>query len=49
LAVISVGPNQFGHPVEWVVDALEDTNEVMRTDEHGDVVVDLMAGMAESP
>jgi competence protein ComEC len=43
LAVISVGPNQFGHPVEWVIDVLDDSNQVVRTDELGDVVVDLMA------
>lgn len=42
LAVISVGPNQFGHPVTWVVDLLEDSGaRVARTDEDGDVVVDL--------
>jgi competence protein ComEC len=41
IAVISVGPNQFGHPAEWVVDLLDQTNEVLRTDEMGDVVVDL--------
>lgn len=41
VAVISVGPNQFGHPVEWVIDALDDTNRVLRTDELGDVTVDL--------
>jgi competence protein ComEC len=41
LAVISVGPNQFGHPAEWVVDLLSQTNQVLRTDEVGDVVVDL--------
>ncbi len=41
LAVISVGPNEFGHPVDWVVDVLEKQGEVSRTDTHGDVVVDL--------
>lgn len=41
LAVISVGPNEFGHPVDWVVDVLEEQGEVLRTDTHGDVVVDL--------
>jgi competence protein ComEC len=42
LAVISVGPNDFGHPVEWVIDALEETgSEVLRTDEVGDVAVPL--------
>jgi competence protein ComEC len=42
LAVISVGPNDFGHPVAWVVEALEETGaEVIRTDEVGDVAVSL--------
>lgn len=42
-AVISVGPNQFGHPVDWVIDVLEESNEVLRTDRDGDVVIDLAA------
>ena len=41
VSVISVGPNDFGHPVGWVVDLLGDHGEVFRTDEDGDVVVDL--------
>ena len=41
VAVISVGPNQFGHPVDWVVDVLEETNDVFRTDRDGDVLIDL--------
>lgn len=41
VAVISVGPNDFGHPVDWVLDVLDDTNQVLRTDEVGDVVVNL--------
>ena len=42
LAVISVGPNQFGHPVDWVIDVLESSGaRVLRTDRDGDVVVDL--------
>jgi competence protein ComEC len=42
LAVISVGPNQFGHPAEWVIEVLEGSGaEVVRTDEVGDVVVPL--------
>lgn len=40
-AVISVGPNMFGHPVDWVLDLLDDDNRVMRTDEVGDVIVSL--------
>jgi len=42
VAVISVGPNQFGHPVDWVIDTLRDSGAtVMRTDWAGDVIVDL--------
>lgn len=42
LAVISVGPNQFGHPADWVIETLELSGaEVLRTDISGDVVVDL--------
>lgn len=42
LAVISVGPNQFGHPVEWVIETLQRSGAtVRRTDLDGDVVVDL--------
>jgi len=41
LAVISVGPNDFGHPADWVVELLGRTNEVRRTDMDGDVAVDL--------
>src|SRR5690606_33034318 len=41
LAIISVGPNDFGHPVEWVIDVLEEDNRVLRTDRDGDVIVDL--------
>ena len=42
LAVISVGQNDFGHPVGWVISALEESGAtVMRTDLHGDVVVPL--------
>jgi competence protein ComEC len=42
LAVISVGPNSFGHPALWVIDVLEESGaEVVRTDEVGDVVVPL--------
>lgn len=41
-AVISVGPNDFGHPASWVIEVLEETGAVVRrTDEEGDVVVGL--------
>lgn len=42
LAVISVGPNQFGHPAEWVIEVLEGSGaQVLRTDHEGDIVVPL--------
>ncbi|HEX6222278.1 MAG TPA: ComEC/Rec2 family competence protein, partial [Acidimicrobiia bacterium] len=42
LAVISVGPNQFGHPADWVVETLRMSGaDVLRTDLEGDIVVDL--------
>ncbi|MGH8946889.1 MAG: ComEC/Rec2 family competence protein, partial [Acidimicrobiia bacterium] len=42
LAVISVGPNDFGHPAPWVVELLEASGaRVLRTDHHGDVVIPL--------
>jgi competence protein ComEC len=42
LAVISVGANDFGHPVDWVIDTLESSGaDVLRTDQVGDVVVPL--------
>jgi competence protein ComEC len=42
VAVISVGPNDFGHPVGWVVSTLEESGAtVVRTDVNGDVVVPL--------
>jgi competence protein ComEC len=42
LAVISVGPNDFGHPADWVVKLLEESGaEVLRTDRDHDVVVPL--------
>ena len=45
LAVISVGPNDFGHPVDWVIETLEASGaQVLRTDVGGDVMVDLATG-----
>ena len=42
LAVISVGPNDFGHPADWVITTLEESGAtVTRTDVAGDVVVPL--------
>ena len=43
VSVISVGPNAFGHPIAWVVEALEPAT-VYRTDVHGDVVVTVEDG-----
>ena len=42
LAFVSVGENDFGHPAEWVITSLEESGAtVLRTDVHGDVVVNL--------
>lgn len=41
LAVVSVGPNDFGHPSDWVLEVLEESGaRVLRTDEFGDVVLE---------
>jgi competence protein ComEC len=41
-AIISVGPNTFGHPSAEVVAALEDAGvDVLRTDRDGDVIIQL--------
>ena len=40
IAVVSVGPNDFGHPVPWVIETLEAAGAVVyRTDEVGDVLL----------
>jgi competence protein ComEC len=40
VAVVSVGPNDYGHPVGWVIDQLEAGGAtVVRTDLAGDVIV----------
>ncbi len=40
IAVISVGPNDFGHPADWVIETLEASGAVVkRTDLDGDVIV----------
>jgi competence protein ComEC len=42
LAVISVGPNDFGHPADWVIDLFESNGtNLYRTDQDGDVMVPL--------
>lgn len=41
-AIVSVGPNTFGHPVEWVIESLQLSGAtVRRTDVEGTIVVDL--------
>ncbi len=48
LAVIPVGPNQFGHPAPEVVATLEESGAtVKRTDMHGDVVVPLASSASD--
>ncbi|NIR41353.1 MAG: hypothetical protein GWN79_26100 [Actinobacteria bacterium] len=40
IAIVSVGPNDFGHPSPGVVETLEDAGStVLRTDRDGDVVL----------
>jgi competence protein ComEC len=42
IAVISVGPNDFGHPADWVIAILEESGAaVVRTDLAGHVSVPL--------
>ncbi len=44
LAVVSVGPNDYGHPAPEVIAALESAGAVVhRTDQAGDAVIDLAA------
>jgi competence protein ComEC len=40
-AIVSVGLNDFGHPADWVIELLAESNVVHRTDIEGDVTVDL--------
>jgi competence protein ComEC len=40
-AIVSVGVNDFGHPAPWVIDLLERSALVHRTDQAGDVMVAL--------
>jgi competence protein ComEC len=40
-SIVSVGPNDFGHPAGWVIELLESHGRVSRTDLQGDLVVDL--------
>lgn len=48
VSIISVGPNEFGHPADWVVSTLAEAGaRVLRTDEEGDVVVEFVDGVVE--
>lgn len=50
LAVISVGPNDFGHPDQGVIEILEASGAmVRRTDLEGSIVVGLIAGSVPGP
>ena len=41
-AVISVGPNEYGHPAQWVVELLEESGAlVRRTDLEGNILIPL--------
>jgi competence protein ComEC len=45
VAVVSVGPNDYGHPADPVLEALERTGVVvLRTDEVGDVTIQFTPG-----
>ena len=47
-AVISVGPNTFGHPAREVIDTLEAAgSRVLRTDVVGDIDLDLVTGLTD--
>lgn len=42
VSVVSVGPNDYGHPAPWVIETLEAAGSVVcRTDRDGDVVIAL--------
>ncbi|HYF12511.1 MAG TPA: MBL fold metallo-hydrolase, partial [Actinomycetota bacterium] len=46
VAVVSVGPNPYGHPVPEVLGWLRATGaEVVRTDRAGDVTITFRAGL----
>ena len=48
VSVVSVGANDFGHPVEWVIDSLSAAGStVLRTDETGDISFDFDGGLPE--
>jgi competence protein ComEC len=46
VAVVSVGPNTYGHPVPWVIDTLRQSGaRVLRTDRSGDVEITFAGGV----
>jgi competence protein ComEC len=46
VAVVSVGPNDYGHPVPATLDAIAETGAaVWRTDQHGRITVTFQAGV----
>ncbi len=50
VAVISVGPNSFGHPSDSVIDVLHEAgSDVVRTDQAGDVVISLRRSPENPP
>jgi competence protein ComEC len=47
VAIVSVGPNPYGHPVSEILDWIAATGaEVLRTDEHGTITVSFHDGVA---
>jgi competence protein ComEC len=47
VAIVSVGPNPYGHPVPEILDWIAATGaEVLRTDEHGTITVSFHDGLA---
>jgi competence protein ComEC len=41
LAIVFVGPNDYGHPADWVIESLESSGAIVkRTDRDGDIVVE---------
>ena len=43
VAIVPVGPNDYGHPAPWVIDLLQELGSlVCRTDIEGDIRIDLL-------
>lgn len=48
LSIVSVGPNDFGHPADWVISTLSEAGaRVLRTDQEGDVIVEFEGGRVD--